>query len=145
MDGFDNALINQSLSKPHPIIFFTMICSVAGYVYNPKEARLRKALRDQSRGPRSSTGPAPSSASRWTKYALTMNHHRQSLVSPVVSRYSLYHHLPACNILSSWFYIVERGHFLQLLGICPILFLVDLKVNVSLWSKWYFIYETNLR
>uniref|UniRef100_A0A1B6LYR3 Sex-determining region Y protein n=1 Tax=Graphocephala atropunctata TaxID=36148 RepID=A0A1B6LYR3_9HEMI len=51
-----------------------------GYVYNPKEARMRKALREQSRGTRS-TGGAPT---RWTKHALTMNQHRQPLVTPVL-------------------------------------------------------------
>lgn len=51
----------------------------AGYVYNPKEARMRKALREQSRGVRNpSVAPA-----RWNKHVLTMN--RQSLISPVVS------------------------------------------------------------
>ncbi|XP_046665081.1 uncharacterized protein LOC124357378 isoform X2 [Homalodisca vitripennis] len=51
-----------------------------GYVYNPKEARMRKALREQSRGTRVAGG-APT---RWTKHALTMNHHRQPLVTPVL-------------------------------------------------------------
>lgn len=56
---------------------------LADYVYNPKEARMRKALREQSRGERQQLqgGVAPP---RWIKQPLNMNH-RQAIVSPIVS------------------------------------------------------------
>ncbi|XP_054260416.1 uncharacterized protein LOC128985068 [Macrosteles quadrilineatus] len=47
------------------------------YIYNPKEARIRKALREQSRVRNPSVAPP-----RWNKRLLIMN--RQSFVSPVL-------------------------------------------------------------